>query len=111
VLGLVYAVPFIVLSLVACVSCLVVPRLRRYALRALVAPVAFGFCSIVSAVTIVVSAAGLGRPIPEIAGVRGALIVIAIYITPGVLGTLLVMALLDRVRRWLASPGESSAGK
>jgi hypothetical protein len=111
VLGLVYAVPFIGLSLAACACCLVVPKLRRHALRALVAPVAFGFCSVVGAVTIIVTAAGLRRPLPEMAGVGGVLIFMVIYVTPGLLGTLLVLTLLDRVRKWLGWPNEPSSGK
>ena len=110
-LGIIYAIPFVVLSLLAWALCLVVPKLHQYALQALVAPVAFGFCSIVSAVTIVVSAAGLRRPVPEIAGVGGVLIVIGIYITPGVLGTLLVLALLERGRKWLGWTSGPASGK
>ena len=105
VLAVIYAIPFIVLSLVACACCLVVPKLRRYALRALVVPIAFGFSSVVSAVMIVVGAAGLHRPIPEIMGFGGALIVIVIYIIPGILGTLLVLALFERILKRLGWTG------
>jgi len=45
---IIYAAPFVLLSVVAFLACLAVPRLRRYALQALVAPVAFGACSIVA---------------------------------------------------------------
>jgi len=40
------AAPFILLSLIAFGVFVVVPRLRRRAMSALVAPVAFGFCAL-----------------------------------------------------------------
>ena len=43
---IIYAIPFIAVSIIAFVVFLSVPRLRRYALPALVAPVAFGACSV-----------------------------------------------------------------
>lgn len=45
-----YALPFIALSAICFVICLVIPRLRRFALTAAVSPVAFGFCSVVGVV-------------------------------------------------------------
>jgi len=42
----VYIVPFAALGVIASLTCLVLPSLRRYALYALVAPVGFGFGAI-----------------------------------------------------------------
>ena len=44
----IYAAPFILLSVAAFLACLAVPRLRQHALQALVIPVAFGACSIIA---------------------------------------------------------------
>lgn len=44
----IYAVPFVIFSLIAFPICLIVPRWRPYSIRALVAPVAFGACSVVA---------------------------------------------------------------
>jgi len=43
VLQLVYASFFVLLSIICCLICLAIPRLRKYAIQTLVAPVAFGF--------------------------------------------------------------------
>src|SRR5262244_11577 len=48
-----YAMPFVLVSVLAFLACVIVPRWRRYKFQALVAPVAFGFCSIVAAALIV----------------------------------------------------------
>jgi len=44
---LIFALPFVGFALIAFVVCLIVPRWRSYSIRALVAPVAFGGCSLV----------------------------------------------------------------
>ena len=41
-----YALPFILLSLIAFTGCLIIPRLRQYAVQILVVPVTFGACSL-----------------------------------------------------------------
>ena len=38
----IYALPFVLLSIVSFLVCVAVPRWRRYSFQALVAPVAFG---------------------------------------------------------------------
>jgi hypothetical protein len=43
---IIYAAPFILLSIVCFAASLVVPSLRRFAVQALIAPIAFGFCSL-----------------------------------------------------------------
>ena len=55
-----YALPFILLAAIIFFVCLVVRRLRPYALQALVAPIAFGACSLGLAVFTVLLAAAAG---------------------------------------------------
>ena len=43
-----YALPFLALSAIAFIVCLVIPSLRRHSVAAAAAPAAFGFWSIVS---------------------------------------------------------------
>jgi hypothetical protein len=43
---IIYAIPFVIVSLAAFFLFLSIPRLRPYALPALAAPVAFGACSV-----------------------------------------------------------------
>jgi hypothetical protein len=43
-----YALPFLALSVIASVVCLVIPGLRRHLITAAVAPAAFGFWSMAS---------------------------------------------------------------
>jgi hypothetical protein len=47
----IYAVPFVLISLIAFAVFIAVPRLRRHALAAVVAPAAFGFWALVGHVT------------------------------------------------------------
>jgi hypothetical protein len=49
-----YALPFIALSAICGVVCLLIPRLRRFALAAAVGPVAFGLCSIIGVAAVLV---------------------------------------------------------
>jgi len=98
----IYAAPFILLSAVCCLTCLVIPKMRRYLLQAAVAPVAFGFCSIISAGAIIlisdhagIHLAVLDRPLD---GIRGVMIALAIYITPGMIGTWLAVSFAGRIK-------------
>lgn len=80
----IYAAPFILLSVVGFFACIVIPRLRQYRFQALVAPVAFGFCSIVAMVAIVVASDQLNlglftKPV-------SALSLLLIYVAPGLVG-------------------------
>src|SRR4029077_13265259 len=84
----IYGAPFILLSLIAFVCSLAIPRLRLYAFRVLVAPVAFGFCSIVGMGLILVISHGLGLQFANypLVGMRGEIAGIAIYFIPGLIG-------------------------
>jgi hypothetical protein len=111
---IIYAAPFILLSLVAFVLSLAIPRLQPYAFRALVAPVAFGFCSIVAMVLILVASQGLNLQFANapLAGARGFFEGVAIYFVPGLVGAWIavetvrqveVRVLKTRARRELAT--------
>jgi hypothetical protein len=45
-LQLLYAAPFFLIAFLAFTVCALVPSLRRFAVSALIAPLAFGFCSL-----------------------------------------------------------------
>jgi hypothetical protein len=98
----IYAIPFFLLSVFCFLACLAIPKIRRYALQAAVAPLAFGFCSIVGAGAVVLIAdyaglqiAVLSRPL---VGLGGFLTVLTIYFVPGVLGTWLAISITGRLR-------------
>lgn len=95
----IYAAPFILLSLIAFAVFLAVPRLRPYKFRALVAPVAFGFCSIVAMVLIAVSSQGLGLRFMNspLAGLRGLALGIAIYFIPGLMGAWIAVEIVRQI--------------
>src|SRR5437660_378888 len=95
---IIYALPFIALSVILCAICLVFPRLRRYMVPALVAPVAFGFCSIVGAGTVVLIADKFGLLTEPAMGVRGVVIAMLIYFLPGGLGVWLAVSATRRIQ-------------
>jgi hypothetical protein len=73
-----------------------------YTLQAVVAPLAFGFCSIIGAGAVVLISdyaglqiAALNRPL---VGLGGLLTILAIYFVPGVLGTWLAISITGRLR-------------
>jgi hypothetical protein len=83
----IYAAPFILISVLAFGVCVVVPRFRHYAVQVLVAPVSFGICSIVAfaivALTNAVITKRLGIVIPNWAVVAGCIFA---YFTVGLIG-------------------------
>jgi hypothetical protein len=99
----IYAVPFILLSAICYLACLAIPRVRRYALQAMLAPVAFGFCSIISAGAAVLVSdfsgvfhfSALDEPLD---GFRGLAIALAVYFVPGFLGAWLAVSFAGRLR-------------
>jgi len=102
----IYAALFILLSVIAFSISLAVPRLRPYIFRALIAPVGFGFCSIVGTVFIVllsevvIKRLGVGPP----TGVRGVMMALLIYFLPGLAGAWLCIEIVKKVeRRWLST--------
>ena len=94
-----YAAPFMLLSGLAFLVCIAVPRWRRYKLQALVAPVAFGFCSVVAMGAIVVTAVymRLGLFSKPWSGPRDAMPFVFIYIMPGLLGSWCAVAIVTKI--------------
>ena len=84
----IYGVPFAVFSVLGFLVCAVVPRWQRYKFQALVAPVAFGFCSIVAGGAIILTSDhfNLGLFTRPWSGPRDALPLILIYFIPGLVG-------------------------
>src|SRR5437667_3225407 len=95
----IYAAPFILLSLVAFVCSLAIRRFRPYAFRALIAPVAFGFCSIVAMVLILLASHGLNLQFANapLVGARGVFEGIAIYFFPGLVGAWIAVKIVRQV--------------
>jgi len=93
---LIYAIPFVLISVFAFSLCVVVPRWRKYKVQALVAPVAFGFCSIVAAALVVLTSDrfNLGLFTRPWTGPRDVAPLLLIYIIPGLIGSW--AAVLDR---------------
>ena len=98
----IYAVPFVLLSAIGYLACLAIPRMRRYTLQAVVAPLAFGFCSIVGAAAVVLMSDYTGFQIAAfnspLVGAGGFLTALTIYFVPGALGTWLAISLTGRLR-------------
>lgn len=95
---LLYALPFILLSLIVFVIFLTVPRLRRYAIQALVAPVAFGICSIGLVVVTVLAFAIVGQHI-HLGTLAQSIAVglgILVYLCGGTCGAWLAVRIVDR---------------
>jgi hypothetical protein len=84
---IIYAAPFVFLSVLGFAICLAIPRLRRHALPALVVPVVFGGCSIVGWIAfILVSDSILKINLGATSGLPGVMEGLAFYIVPGLLG-------------------------
>ena len=98
----IYASPFVLLSVVSCLLCLAVPRFRGYAFQALVIPVAFGFFAIIGGVSLVLFAHEVLKwTIPPIVGIPGFLILGVVYFIPGLCGAWLANLIAKPVGRWL----------
>ena len=94
-----YAIPFVLLSLLAFEVCAAAPRWRRYRYQALVAPVAFGFCSIAGTVAIIVSADHLHLALftQSWSGMRDVATLLLIYFVPGLLGSWCAVAAVAKI--------------
>jgi hypothetical protein len=92
----IYAAPFILLSLIAFVCSLAIPRMRPYAFRALVAPIAFGFCSIMAMVLILAISHGLNLQFANapFTGLRRLFEGVVIYVFPGLVGAWIAIQVL-----------------
>jgi hypothetical protein len=103
----IYAAPFIVVSSVSFLCCLAIRRLRRYALQAMISPLAFGVCSITGMLFIVLTAdlfhqrSGLLAFPGPLVGLKGVLVGLLIYFTPGIAGSWVVTSLVRRFKQGL----------
>lgn len=95
----IYAAPFILLSFIAFFCSFAIPRMRPYAFRALVAPVAFGFCSIVGMFLILAISHGLNLEFANapLVGMRGFFEGIAIYVFPGLVGAWIAIRIVTQI--------------
>ncbi len=98
---IIYAAPFILLSMVGAFLCFIMPKLRKYSLQVAAAPLAFGFCSITGmlAVSLLNDYSGLHYAVLDepIIGARGFALMAAIYLLPGVLGAGLAIWIVGRI--------------
>ncbi len=91
---IIYAVPFILVSLTAFSLCLAIPRLRAYAFSALVAPVAFGGCSIFGLALFMLGVDTIYDSLPRVVAIAAPLLT---YLVSGCVGAWLAI----RVGRFL----------
>lgn len=91
-----YAIPFVAASLVAFIVFVSVPRLRRYALPALVAPVVFGACSVIGLGLFMLAIDTRYDSLPRVVAVGAPLLA---FLGSGVVGAWLAIAGLQRVIR------------
>jgi GNAT superfamily N-acetyltransferase len=94
---IIYAAPFILLSLICFFVCLAVPFLRRFAFRALVAPVAFGFCGIVGWIIFAVAGFHLELALGPMTGIRLVFAALIFYVLPGSVGAWLAVLIVKKV--------------
>ncbi len=97
---IIYAAPFVLLSILAFFVCLAVPRFRRFASAAFAIPVTFGVCSIVGWIAFVLIAGyvlhlNLGPAI----GFHGVVEGLLFYVLPGIIGALLAVKLIRIIER------------
>jgi hypothetical protein len=95
----IYALPFVLLSMLGFLMCVAVPRWRRYRLQVLVAPVAFGFCSIVAMGAIVLTSDhfNLGLFSKPWSGLRDAVPLLLIYVITGLVGGWCAVATVTKI--------------
>ncbi len=98
-----YAAPFILISLIGFAVCIVAPQLRQYKFQVLVAPVAFGFCAIVGmgAIVLIGDLVGQVFHMPMFAepasGAKGVLTFVLIFVAPGLIGSAAAVAIVNRI--------------
>jgi hypothetical protein len=87
----IYAAPFVSLSLACFFACLLIPKMRPYLLEVSIAPVAFGLCSIVGvlAAVLISDYSGIHVTVLDepVVGTSRLVIFFSIYMAFGLLGT------------------------
>jgi hypothetical protein len=102
-----YAIPFMLLSLLAFEACVAAPRWRGFRYQALVAPVAFGFSSIFGMGVVILTADRLNLALftRPWSGVREVVSLILIYFIPGLLGGWGAVAAVAKITTRLTKSG------
>jgi hypothetical protein len=99
---IIYAAPFVLISLIAFAVFGAVPRLRRHAIAALVAPAAFGFWALVGYITwVLVSGFVLKIHLRPIEGLHGVFDVLFFFIAPGLLGSWMSVWIILKLIRYI----------
>ena len=99
---IIYAAPFVLISLIGFVAFLLVPRLRPFALSALVAPVAFGVCALAGYVIwVLVCQFVLRIQLRPVEGIHGVFDVLFFFLTPGLLGAWAAVWIVSKIRQRL----------
>jgi hypothetical protein len=95
----IYAAPFIALSIVGFFACLTIPKWRCYRFQALVGRVAFGFCSIVAMGAVILTSDhfNLGLFTKPWSGPRDAVPLLLIYFAPGVVGSWCAVTVVTKI--------------
>lgn len=89
---IIYAAPFVLLSILSFVICLAIPKLRHFSLPALIAPVAFGVCSIVGWISFILISQFVFRiSLGPAAGLGGVVEGLLFYLAPGLFGAWLAV--------------------
>jgi inner membrane protein involved in colicin E2 resistance len=98
----IYAIPFVAVSLLAFVVFLSVRRLRPHALPALVAPVAFGGCSIFGLMLFALATDTCYDSLPHVIAIGASLVA---YFGSGVAGAWLAIAIFQCARKHFTGAG------
>jgi hypothetical protein len=98
----IYLLPFVLLSGMAGLVFVAIPRLRRYALQAFVAPLAFAICSIVGMGIVVLAADQFGAFTQPITGMEGAIQFFGVFVIPGLFGASLAVWIISRIQRFFS---------
>lgn len=97
---IIYAAPFIFLSILSFAVCLAIPRLRRVAMAALVVPVAFGICSITGWILFVLVCQFVLRiDLGAASGAKGIVEGSLFYLLPGIAGAWIATKIVRALER------------
>ena len=96
-LQLIYAAPFVLLSILSFVVCAAIPALRRHALSVLVAPVAFGVCSLLGWLIFVL--VEVYFRIGAVGTFKTITLALIFYVMPGVVGAWVSVRIVQVVKR------------
>ena len=92
--------------MVSVIVCSVVPSWRRYALAAVVAPIAFAGCAITGMMAIILSAEAIGLAgtvgfnQPWQGTIRDYIGFSAAFVLPGLVGAFVAVFIANRLQRW-----------